>query len=323
MRRSLGVAISAATLALGVTTAVPALAATNPTQVATVRSTAAVPASKPFAIKAGSAFAVTSTVHGVRKGDRLALEGYYRYSKKSKAGWHVLGSWAMQPGKTSFRGVSRASTPGLYTLRVQFLRNGKLLPKSQSNTFQLRVLSFKTPKVTKPRKGSALLLTATVRPQDTASGWTDVECANPQTVAHGVIVPSPYTAGLSGQGEVAQVIWARDALPGGSWSGWYVAGVNEQYITPPQPNQFQIVEDADAQSVLSNQLTESTLDYSNATSDEFHQFAWDLEVQEANGSWVWESSTWFTPASYTQWDTAQTSTFQSADCETYYTAGNG
>lgn len=322
MRKSLGVAISAAVFALGVTTAVPAMAATGSGRPAAVQQAASVKASKPFQIKAGQPFAVTSTVRGVKKGDRLALEAYYSYSKSRKPSWHVVGSWPMKAGETRFRGIARASDPGSYTLRVQFLRNRKLLPNSQSNAFQLKVLSFKLPKPSKPGKTSALPGTVAAAPDVTLSGWTDVECAKPLTVAHGVIVPSPITDGLSGQGEVAQVIWARDALPGGYYSAWYVAAVHAQYITPPQPDQFQIVEDANAETVLSNQLTETTLDYSAATSDEYHQFAWDLEIQQADGTWVWASPTAYTPASYVQWDTAQTGTFQSANCETYYTAGH-
>jgi hypothetical protein len=327
MRKALGVAISAAAFTLGITTAVPAMAATGSARPAVVQPAAAsVQASKPFQIKAGKPFAVTSTVRGVRKGDRLALEAYSSYSKSRKPSWHVVGSWPMKAGQTRFRGIARASDPGLFTLRVQFLRNRKLLPNSQSNAFQLKVLSFKLPKLPKPsRAGKASVVPGTVAaaPDVPVSSWTDVECANPLTVAHGVIVPSPITEGLSGQGEVAQVIWARDALPGGRYGAWYVAGVHAQYITPPQPDQFQIVEDADAESVLSNQLAETTLDYSAATSDEFHQFAWDLALQQADGSWAWiNPSAWYTPASYVQWDTAQTGTFQSANCETYYTAGH-
>jgi hypothetical protein len=322
-RTFLGVAISAAALALGVTAAVPAMAVTNSARTAAMQTATTVTANQPFQIKAGKPFTVTSTVHGVRKGDRLALEAYYSYSKSSRPSWHVLGSWPMTAGETSFRSIARAGNPGFYTLRLQFLRNGRLLPNSQSNAFQLKVLSFKLPKLSKPGKTSTLAGTAAAGPDVPVSGWTDVECAKPLTVAHGVIVPSPVTGGLSGQGEVAQVIWARDALPGGDYSAWYVAAVHAQYITPPQPDQFQIVEDANAETVVSNQLTETTLDYSAATSDEYHQFAWDLEVQKADGSWVWVSPTaWYTPASYIQWDTAQTGTFQSANCETYYTAGH-
>ena len=318
MRGPLAAAVSAAVLALGVTAAVPAMAETN-----SARPAAAVPAGKPFQIKTGKQFAVTSTVHGVRKGDRLALAADYSYSKSSKPGWHILGSWPMKSGETRFRGTARASDPGLYNLRVQFLRSGKLLPDSQSKAFQLKVLSFKLPKPSKPSKTSAPLTTAAASLDVTLSSWTDVECAKPLTVAHGVIVPSPITSGLSGQEEVAQVIWARDGRPGGSWGAWYVAAVHEQYITQPVPDEFQIVQDANAESVVSNQLTETTLDYSGATSDEFHQIAWDLEAQKADGSWVWASPTaWYTPASYVQWDTAQTGTSQSANCETYYTAGH-
>ena len=297
------------------------------------RPGATVTAKKPFQIKAGKPFAVTSSVHGVRKGDRLALEAYYSYSRSKKRSWHVLGSWPMKAGQTHFRGIARASDPGLYTLRVQFVRKRKLLPNSQSNAFQLRVLSFKLPRLSRPGKKSVppgavapvapVAAGAPAAPDVTLSGWTDVECANPLTVAHGVVVPSPISAGLSGQEEVAQVIWARDALPGGYYGGWYVAAVNAQYITPPQPDQFQIVEDAKAEDVVSNRLTEVTLDYSAATSDEYHQFAWDLEYQKADGSWAWISpSAWYTPESYVQWDIAQIGTFQSANCETYYTAGH-
>ena len=311
------------------------MAGTGLPRPAIARPGATVAAKKPFQIKAGKPFAVTSSVHGVRKGDRLALEAYYSYSKSKKRSWHVLGSWPMKAGQTSFRGIARASAPGLYTLRVQFVRKGKLLPNSQSNAFQLKVLSFKLPRLSKPGKksvppGAGTASTATTAstaitaaPDVTLSGWRDVECANPLTVAHGVIVPSPISGGLSGQEEVAQVIWARDALPGGYYGGWYVAAVNAQYITPPQPDQFQIVEDAKAEDVVSNQLTEVTLDYSAATSDEYHQFAWDLEYQKADGSWAWISPTaWYTPESYVQWDIAQIGTFQSANCETYYTAGH-
>jgi hypothetical protein len=323
LREFLGAAVSAAVLALGVTAAIPAMAATGSGRPAAAPLAAAVTANKPFQIKAGKPFTVTSTVRGVRKGDRLALEAYYSYSKSSKPSWHVLGSWPMTAGENRFRGIARASDPGLYTLRVQFLRSRKLLPNSQSNAFQLKVLSFNLPKLSKPSKTSALPTTVTAALDVPLSDWTDIECAKPLTVAHGVIVPSPLASGLSGQEEVAQVIWARDALPGGNYSAWYLAAVHAQYITPPQPDQFQIVEDANAETVVSNQLTETTLDYSAATSDEYHQFAWDLEVQKADGSWVWASPTaWYTPASYIQWNTTQTGTFQSANCETYYTAGH-
>jgi hypothetical protein len=327
MRRSFGAAIFAAVFALGgvavATTPAPAMAGTGPVRPAMARPGATVAAKKPFQIKAGKPFAVTTSVHGVRKGDRLALEAYYSYSKSKKRSWHVLGSWPMKAGETSFRGIARAGVPGLYTLRVQFVRKGKLLPKSQSNAFQLKVLSFKLPELSKPGKKSVPPGVAEAAPNVTVGSWTDVECANPLTVAHGVIVPSPLTVGLAGQEEVAQVIWARDALPGGNWGGWYVATVNAQYITQPQPDQFQIVMDAKAEDVVSNQLTEVTLDYSAATSDEYHQFAWDLEYQNADGSWAWlNPSAWYTPESYVQWDTAQTGTFRSPYCVTYYTAGH-
>ena len=328
MRRSFGVSIFAAVFALGGIGAVPAMAGTGSARPASIRpaiitSRATVNASKPFQIKAGRPFAVTSSVHGVRKGDRLALEGYFAYTKSRKRSWHVLGSWPMKAGQTRFRGIARASVPGLYTLRVQFLRRGKLLAKSQSNAFQLRVLSFKHPQPTRPGKKSVPPGWASAAPDVTLSDWTDVECANPLTVAHGVIVPSPVSGGISGQLAVIQVVWARDALPGGYYGGWYIAAENPQYITPPVPDQFQIVEDAKAEDVVSNQLTEETLDYSAATSDEYHQFAWDLMYQKADGSWAWLSpSAWYTPVSYVQWDTAQIGTFQSAYCETYRTAGH-
>ena len=302
----------------------PAMAGTGSARPAIVRAGAAVAAKKPFQIKAGGPFVVTSSVHGVRKGDRLALEAYYSYSKSRKRSWHVLGSWPMKAGQTRFRGIARAGVPGLYTLRVQFLRRGKLLAKSQSNSFQLRVLSFKHPQPSRPGKKSVPTGWAKAAPRVTLSDWTDVECANPLTVAHGVIVPSPVASGISGRLAVIQVVWARDALPGRSYDGWYIAAENPQYITPPIADQVSIVEDADAEEVASNQLMEESLDYSAATSDEYHQFAWDLLYQKADGSWAWISpSAWYTPESYIQWDTAQIGKFQSAYCETYRTAGHG
>jgi hypothetical protein len=336
MRGSFGVAAFAAVLVLGGMTAVPAaMAGTSASRPAAVTGasatiTFAATAKKPFQIKAGKPFAVTSSVHGVRKGDRLALEGYYAYTKKRKPSWHVLGSWPMKAGEKSFRGIARASDPGLFTLRVQFVRKGKLLPKSQSNTFQLRVLAFKLPKLSEPGRksvpphaGAAAPGAATTgAPEVTLTDWTDVECANPLTVAHGVIVPSPVGA-INGQLEVAQVIWARDAVPGGYWGNWYLVTVQPQYITPPQPDQFSIVEDAEAEEVTSNQLREITLDYSADTSDRFHQVAWDLEYQKPDGLWAWISpNAWYTPESFVQWDVQQIGTFQSAYCETYRTAGH-
>jgi hypothetical protein len=334
MRRTFGVAAFAAVLALGCTTAVPALAGTSTSRPGTaVGSSATITvagaARKPVQIKAGKPFTVTSRVHGVRKGDRLALEGYFRFVRSRKPGWHVLGSWPMKAGQTSFRGVARASDPGLYTLRVQFVRKGKLLAKSQSNSFQLRVLAFKLPRLAKPGKASvpphaatAAAGRATAAPDVPLNGWTDVECANPLTVGHGVIVPSPLGS-VGGQEEVAQVIWARDALPGGYFGGWYLVTVQPQYITQPQPDQFSIVEDAKAEEVTSNQLKEVTLDYSADTSDRYHQVAWDLEYQKADGSWAWISpNAWYTPESFVQWNVQQIGTYQSAYCETYYTAGH-
>jgi hypothetical protein len=288
----------------------------------TEASATVIGATKPFQIKAGKPFAVTSSVHGVKKGDRLALEAYYAFTKKVKPAWHVLGSWPMKAGQTSFRGVALAGHPGLFTLRLQFVRGGKLLAKSESNSFQLKVLSFTVPKLRKPSTTSATPGAIADAPGVTLSGWTNVECANPLTVGRGVIVPSPIASGLSGQEEVEQVVWARDAVPGGSYGAWYIASVNPQYITQPQPDVFQIVEDADAETVVSNQLTEETIDYSNQTSDEYHQFAWDLEIQKADGTWVWASPTaWYTPESYVQWDPTQTVKFQSPYCVTYYAAG--
>jgi len=317
MHRSFAIAAAGTALALGIVTAIPAMAATGPGKAhamtrAGARMTSA--ASKPFQVKAGKDFDVVATVHGVQKGDRLALESYYAYFRGQKASWHVLGSWPMTAGEKNFRGAARSTTPGLFTLRLQFVRKGKLLPGSQSNSFQLRVLGFTVPTLSKPKRAAFL-------PNATLSDWTSAECATALTVGHGVVIPSPIPGHLNGQELVAQVVWARDAVPGGTYGAWYVADITKQAITQPPADEFAIDNVNDL--VQSNQLIGQVLYYPNGNSDEYHQIAWDLAIQTSDGSWVWINPTdWYTPASYIQWDRSELTSFQSANCETYVTAGH-
>ena len=133
----------------------------------------------PFKIKAGKRYDVVATLSGVRRHDRLAFEAYYRTGHVGPKRWHVLGSWQLHRGERRFRGAARATIPGLWTLRVQFLRHHRLLRGSQSNRFYVRVLSFKIPVhiPRKPKHGNGVSSNGIVIPN-----WTDVYCAYPNSL---------------------------------------------------------------------------------------------------------------------------------------------
>lgn len=263
---------------------------------------------KPFRIKAGRLYDIVATVRGVRTGERLALEVYYWHR------WHVKGSWKMHRGAYHFRGAARSAHPGLYTMRVQFLsKRHKPIKGTQSNKFQVRVLAFHVPKAHRPKKSGSNAV-----PSTKLSDWTDVQCAETLPgLGHGLIIPSPVSR-LNGSGEVNQVVWARDALPGGYYGNWYIAQTDEQYIHPADPDIITITGQGDIKD--SSYLDDIYVEYPAQT--EYHQIAWDLQIQASNGNWYYVSSSWFTPASYIQWDQKGISTSQSDNCLTYQTAGH-
>jgi hypothetical protein len=314
-RRLLGVAAAAATV-VGVGVAAPqALAAPVSSHQHAAGSPAAMSSHvasatsrKPFRIKAGRIYDVIATVRGVRTGERLGLEVYYWHR------WHVKGSWKMHRGSYHFRGSARSTHPGLYTMRVQFLsKRHKPIKGTQSNRFQVRVLGFHVPKAHRPKKSGGSAVPATK-----LGDWTDIQCAETLPgLGHGLIIPSPVSR-LNGSGEVNQVVWARDALPGGYYGNWYIANTDKQYIHPADPGIITITGQGDLKDT--SYLDDIYLEYPAQT--EYHQIAWDLQIQGADGNWYYVSSSWFTPASYIQWDQKGISTSQSDNCLTYQTAGH-
>jgi hypothetical protein len=314
-RRLVRIGAIAATIA-GVSLVAPqAMAATShqgaraaappPAMYSHVASTAS---KKPFQIRAGRIYDIVASVHGVRTGQRLALEIYYWHR------WHVKGSWKMHRGSYHFRGRARSTHPGLYTMRVQFLsRQHKPIKGTQSNTFKVRVLRFHVPKAHRPRTspGNAV-------PNTKISDWNDIQCAEALPgLGHGLIVPSPV-ARLTGTGEVNQVVWVRDALPGGYFSNWYIAQTDEQYIHPADPGIITITGQGDIKD--SSYLDDLYIEYPAVT--EWHEVAWDLQIQGRDGNWYWASSSWYTPNSYIQWNQPGNAYSQSANCLTYQSAGH-
>jgi hypothetical protein len=280
---------------------------------------------KVFQIRPGKIFDVTATVHGVRRGDRLALESLYRAGPHKPSRWHVLGSWRMHRGERHFVGKTRGTTPGLFTLRVQFLRHHGLLKNSQSNRFYVRVGRFRFKKLAKPHRHASAGSGAFGTVSDPASSrqivnWQEpIQCAPDgpiDTVGHGILVPPP-TADIGILGNVAQVVWVQQAAPGGTFGAWHIAATPvEETLTAPDPNEISIGGGNDTH--VSNELGSTLLDYPNDSGDVFRNIAWDLEIQASDGSWVWVSPTaWYTPSSYEQWTQDGQSHFTSNFCETY------
>lgn len=307
---------STSVLALGLPAALPAAASArrpHPSVSAAVsmRRPAASTEHHPFQVKPGKVFEVTATLSGIHQNDRLALESYFRRAPRHPKRWNVLGSWRLHPGEHHFVGLTRGSYPGFFTLRVQFLRHGRLLSGSQSNRFYVRVLRFHVRKLRRPHPHNAAL----VRTYN-ASSWEDVECAVPITEGADVYVPAPIsTLGNSVPLHVYQVVFARDALPGGNYDNWYVASYLEQVVQPTGSDTDEISIGAGEHSYTPDELGEvPQLEYGTQT--EFHQIAWDIEIQEADGSWVWASRTLIEPASYIQYDRNGNAS-QSNYCETF------
>jgi len=313
-RRLLRIAAATATIAGVAIAAPPAMAASVSSHghaavpPAAMSSHVALASSRPFQIKAGRIYDVVATVRGVRRGERLALEVYYWHR------WHVKGSWKMHPGSYHFRGAARSSHPGLYTMRVQFMsKRHKLIQGTQSNEFQVRVLRFHVPKAHRPKKSRA---DATPRTQ--LVDWNSIQCAETLPgLGHGLIIPSPLPR-LNGSEEVNQGVWARDALPGGYYSNWYIAATDQQYIHPADPGIVTITDQGDIKD--SSYLDDIYVQYPAQTA--YHQIAWDLQIRGGDGNWHWVSSTWYTPGSYIQWAQDGIHRYQSGNCLTYQSAGN-
>jgi hypothetical protein len=277
--------------------------------------------SHPFHVKPGRIFDVTATLHGVRKNDRLALESYFRAHRHNPKKWHILGSWRLHRGARHFRGRTYGSYPGLFTLRVQFLRHGQRLSGSQSNRFYVKVLRFHVHKLRRPHHASSVpnLHGLAIPNTSSVSDWTSVECADPAAGGAGVVVPPPFRSlGNSNVVNVYQVAFARDANPGGNYGNWYAASVQPQTVQPAGSDNNQ-----DAFSIGAGNLTYrpdqlgTVPELSYVGSTEYHQIGWDLQVQLADGSWEWVYNDIVTPGSYIQYAQDGSGSSQSANCETF------
>jgi hypothetical protein len=329
-RRALAVASA---IGAGVTVLTATAATASPTPRAAAPASATITSAsrhKVFSIRSGKIFDVTASVHGVRSGDRLALESLYRIRPRGARHWHVLGSWRMHRGQRHFTGKTYGTTPGLFTLRVQFLRHRRLLKGSQSNQFQVRVRRFSLKRLAKPHKHKKAAATAVstaagrwplgARPGAVINWQEPIQCApdggQADTVGHGILVPPPV-ANIGITGNVAQVIWVQAAAPGGTFGKWQIAATPvEETLTPVQPGTFSLGSGSDSK--LSDELGATILDYPNDSGDVFRNVAWDLEIQASDGSWAWVSPTsWYTPSSYRQWSQDGLSQSASGFCETF------
>jgi len=229
----------------------------------------------------------------------------------------VLGSWAVKPGTKTFTGRALANVAGLFTLRVQFMRNGKLIPRDYSGSAQLKVLGVKVAKAGKPN-GARASAAVTADGVVVYPSWTNVVCASFDTLGHGVDLPSPWTSAIPGQVYVQQLLYTATWQPATqSWGPWQQVYVPVQEITQPQQDVIPVGPDFGVSGTASNQLSPMIADFTGQP-DEYHTFAWNVEAF-VNGSWQIASATWAMPASYQQWpplaSAIEPST--SAYCETY------
>jgi hypothetical protein len=273
-------------------------------------------------VQLGGSYYVKIGVKNVTKGYRLALESYVQPSKEAKKRWVVRGSWAVKPGTKKFVGRAIANVVGTYTLRVQFMRNGKLIPHDYSGSAQLKVVGKKSPRVRKPKIEPGV---AMARAADRSAGvivdpdWTTVTCATPmESLGHGVDVPSPYTQAIPGNGYVQQLLYTATWQPAtGSWGPWQYVSVPVQEITQPAPNTI-TVGGAGFQNIQSNELNVMQVDFPGDP-DEYHTFAWNVAAW-INGSWQVANSSWFMPGSYQQYSSSAIATgvpLTSSTCETF------
>lgn len=267
----------------------------------------------PFRIKAGKRYDVTATLSGVRRHDRLAFEAHYRTGHVGPKRWHVLGSWKLHRGEVHFRGAARATIPGLWTLRVQFLRHHRLLRGSQSNRFYVKVLRFKVHKhIPRKPKHSNGVSSSIVIPN-----WTDVHCAYPNSIGTGVAIGSPDTRtfNFSPNVNILVVVWVRDANAGDQGYGpWYVR-------TFPQSLGSLAGLPIGQEGTDPNHIRVTTLQYGdkfgNEARNEVHQIAWDFMFQRSDGSWQWVYPNSSMPGAYQQYDQAGTFLGQGPLCETW------
>jgi hypothetical protein len=295
-----------------------------------------------FKIGPGKIFDVTATLHGVRHGDRLALESYFRkhrHHPRSPKRWHVLGSWRLHAGEHHFAGRTYGSYPGLFTLRVQFLRHGHLLRGSQSNRFYVEVRRFHAKKLRKPKHhkphrkphGNNGLLHGLAIPQHaTTDGvlgdWDSVECASLSAGLGGGgvdVVPPFRHLGNDEPVNAVQVSFYSN-YSNGSWGPWQEGNVLPQTVNTDGAGLTDItINAASGDSSASDELgTIQPLDFYGQQG--YHTIGWDLAIQNINtGQWGWLSTDIEIPGSYQQYDSNGNYEGQSSTCYTYHGAGFG
>jgi hypothetical protein len=328
------VAPTAASAAIaGGPSAVPARAGTVPGGVISNRGHV-------FQIGPGKIFQVHDSVHGVRRGDRLALESLYRlhqHHPRSPKRWHIIGSWPMHAGQTFFRGLTRGSFAGLYSLRLQFIRHHHLLPHSQSNVFYVRVLHFHQKKLHKPKHHQPVHHPHTVlaahglavpKAPSGVSGWDSVECASIDAgLGGGGVYVTPPIRHL-GNGSAVNTVQVSfySNWNGQAWGPWQTGSTLPQTIQPDGTGGGELVlsGDGSGSSVTpSDELgTVSPLDFFGSAG--FHSIGWDLAIENpATGAWGWLSPTILQPEGYQQYDQNGNLEGTSQSCQTFHGIGFG
>jgi hypothetical protein len=273
-------------------------------------------------VKAGAPFYVKDGVHGVRSGDRLGLEIY-----SSLKGWRLAGSWPLHRHQTYFKGYANTWVVALFRLRLVFLRNHRVLPGSSSNVFKLRVVARHAPgtnvlpQVSKDSVSSGGLGSLVARPASVVSDWNTIQCSvdvsndgNPGLHKGVDFFPPITTLGDNVTADINQVIWERDADPGGDYGPWTIVQTTLQHLHPYDGNTIYI----------GNSGGDETLPdwfaFNYHTTALYHQYAWDLQIYSpSDGLWYYASPTqWYTPAAYQQYPLQiGEPAFQSPTCYTF------
>lgn len=264
----------------------------------------------PYKVKAGSQYGIRSTLSGIHQGDRLALE-----SKQGK--WRILGYYSLRAGQTKLAVNAGTSQPGLFTLRLAIRRNGRILPGSIGNAFQVKVIGYSVPKARHPKVSSSA---QSLKPANILTAWNSVQCgAAYPGLSVSILIPSPVRQ-LPGTQVVNQVVWVRDAVPGGTYGAWNIDSAQQQVVQPPQPGIVQISEYGSSDLPDSSYLVDSNVAFK--PNDYFHQVAWDLQVRNPQtGVWSYISPNTYEPNSYIQWSRDGSTSSQSANCMTYAHGG--
>lgn len=269
----------------------------------------AMQAKKPFTIRAGKVYYVHARLSHVGAHQRIAVESYVH------GRWYFRGSYRLHRGQRVLNGKATTSVVGFYTLRLHFMRNGKLIKGNVSNKFKVRVTGLKKPRTRRPRTNAQA-----PRPNAiTYGGWNDILCARPALQVLGrraaVELSSPVSHVAQQDTWLNQVWWARDAYPGGTYGAWHIVATKMQHVLRNDPSVVSI--EGVAAVVTSNYLSGPNLYY---RTDEtlVHQYAWDLQIFAPGIGWSYINNTdFYTPESYGQYAADGTGPYSRPDCITF------